>query len=273
MYKGTSREKQAVDIPKMYWGIDWNPGYDGLFDGQNVLVSAGVGWYTAWDNDEWFGYPRMPEQSNEVFVDSGGFQATARWRGNYPYTIGKYFNWATQMDADYVAGPDLACEPSLGHSSVEERVIKTVAMHREAKRVYETGDWDFQFVPVLQGFEPEHYELCSDLFQRFGLSESYMAIGTVCKRKDTDAIHETLCTLENRFPNAEWHMFGLTKYAWKDERFWGRFRSADTAAWNFGASTTEEKMQAGESYIEDIESIRDDIATEMSQPTLGCYSV
>jgi hypothetical protein len=249
-----------MNPPDMYYGMDWNPGYDGVFDDQHILVSAGVTWYST--NREWFDTMTLPDDYDGLFVDSGGFQATARWNLSYPYTVGMYFNHAEQLGADYVAGPDYACEPGLHHSSTGERVLKTAAAHREAKRVYDEGEWSFEFVPVLQGWDVKDYRKCIRLYRDFDLLEDYMALGTVCKRDNTDEIHDVLRMCERELPDTDWHMFGLTKRAWRELRFWGRFESADTAAWNWGGCTTDEKMELGREYIRGIESIRERIRTQ-----------
>jgi hypothetical protein len=175
-----------------------------------------------------------------------------------------YFNFAEQIGADYVAGPDFACEPNLHHSSVDERMLHTAAMHKTALRVYDTGRWSFDFVPVLQGYEPDDYRRCADLFRDYGIDADYMALGTVCKRQRPDKVHEALRVAERSFPDAEWHMFGLTLDAWRDRRLWGRFRSADTAAWNWGCSTTAEKMEKAVSYQEKVNAIRSEIEGQMT---------
>jgi hypothetical protein len=250
----------GIMSPRMYYGMDWNPGYNGTFDGEGILVSAGVAWYS--NDHDWFTNLQLPENYDGLFVDSGGFQAASRWGLQYPYSIGAYFNYAEQLGADYVAGPDFACEPSLHASSTEERMLKTAAAHRTAKRYYDRGDWSFQFVPVLQGWEVSDYRRCIRLYDDYGLTTDYMALGTVCKRSDTDEIHNVLRVCEKYLPGTDWHMFGLTKRAWKEQRFWGRFRSADTAAWNWGASTTVEKEQMGREYIEEINRIKRQMNTQ-----------
>jgi len=247
-----------MKAPKMYYGVSWNGGLEDTFEDDGILVSAGVAWYTD-KNSDWFGSFRIPDKRDGLWVDSGGFQATRKWGTEYPFTVGECFNWAEQVVADYVATPDIACEPSLDSSTVDERVVKTVSNTVEATNLYQDGQWSFELVPVLQGFTVEDYRKCATMFEMYGLDTEYQAIGTVCKREDTDEIHRVLSLLEDRFPDAEWHMFGLTKRAWKDRRFWGRFRSADTAAWNWGCSDTAEKMEKATGYIADIDAIRDDI--------------
>jgi hypothetical protein len=116
---------------------------------------------------------------------------------------------------------------------------------------------------VLQGYYPEQYEWCIERFESEGFIRDYMAIGTVCKRDSVDAIHSVLSTIERKLPNTEFHMFGMTLNAWKDRRLHGRFRSADTAAWNWGGGPISEKKQLLKEYSAKVDAIR----TRMRQQT------
>jgi len=175
-----------------------------------------------------------------------------------PYSWREYFDWCESVGANYAALPDFACEPGLHLSSVWDRVYHTVLSHVEALWVYDRHDYSFTPLPVLQGWDPEDYRLCARWFRSQGLVREYMAIGTVCKRKGTDEICDVLSVLETELPNTEFHLFGATLNAWKDDRLAGRFRSSDTAAWNWGASDTEDKKRLYREYREKVENTRRD---------------
>ena len=239
--------------PTTYYCQDTIGSYDGMFDGENVLVSAGLAWNNPGD-----GFTLNVPDAKSLFVDSGGFQATTGWNLRYPYNPANYFAWAESVGADYVALPDFACEPSLHYSPVRERVLRTAGLHVRAMQEYEEYGYSFTPVPVLQGYEPAHYEECARLYADYGLATDYMAIGTVCKRKGTDSIAEVLSVLEQHYPGAEWHLFGATINVYKDDRLSGRFRSTDTAAWNWGADSKEHKKELFADYKKRVESLKTD---------------
>lgn len=174
------------------------------------------------------------------------------------YSWRSYFRWAESIGADYVALPDYACEPSLHPTDPFDRVFHSVLDQWDAYQVYRAGDYDFQPVPVLQGWTPREYRLCARWMDAQGLRTDYAAVGTVCKRGSTDAICDVLSALEAEWPDTEWHLFGATLNAWKDDRLAGRFRSADTAAWNWGASSTEDKKRLYREYQQKVDATRRD---------------
>lgn len=221
------------------------------FADKNMMLSGGMVWNIGSD-----GFSFTVPECRNLFVDSGGFQATQAWDMSYPYEPKQLFEWAESIGADYVAAPDFACEPELHESSVEHRMARTVEEHAYAYSQYDSGDYSFDLIPVLQGYYKDQYERCVDWFEREGLIRDYMAIGTVCKRDSVDEIDTVLEAVQSKLPNVEWHMFGMTLNAWKDRRIWGRFRSADTAAWNWNGGTIEEKKELLRKYDATVSDIQ-----------------
>ncbi len=235
----------------MFYAVGHTRG-TGCLEGENVLLSAG----TAYGLTTRHGFNiHVPDDPENVIVDSGGFQAVTRWGLEYPYTWEDYFEWAESVGADYAALPDFACEPELHASTPSDRIYHSVLNQWEAIQVFNRGDWNFQPLPVLQGYTPEDYRRCCDMMRQNDLLRDYMAVGTVCKRDSIDSIHSVLSALEGEIPHVEFHLFGLTLQAWKDRRLWGRFRSADTAAWTWGVSK-DDRDEAYEKYNIRVNEIR-----------------
>lgn len=249
-------------------------------DGEPVLVSAGVAW-----NNPGEGFTlEPPEDPESLFVDSGGYQVTVHFGGEYPYSPEELFEYAEEIGADYVAGMDWACEDAESLAClyddlepedilpVEERLQRTVDKQIEQLEVYESREWPFEFVPAVQGLEPDQYRWCARQLRLHDLARPYMAIGTVCKREDPDGILEVVEVLEEELPATEWHLFGATKEIWNDRRFRTRFASADSHAWAMKTpedewtKDNEDKKRAFEHWSADIEAIRDEMA---EQSTLG----
>lgn len=240
---------------EMFYCCDNTLNTTDAFADRCMMLSGGMVWNIG-DTD---GFNFTVPRCREMFVDSGGFQATAAWDMSYPYPPADLFAWADGIGADYVAAPDFACEPELHESSVEHRVERTVEEHAFAVHQYDNDDYDFELVPVLQGYEPEQYDYCIDRFEQEGLIRDYMAIGTVCKRDSVDDINRVVSVVERRLPDVDLHMFGMTLNAWKDRRLWGRFRSADTAAWNWGGGSIQEKKELLAEYSSKVDGIRSEM--------------
>ena len=245
-----------MNKPHMFWGIDNTLNSTDAFENRRGMLSAGMV-YTC-DNQWRYTVPKC----KELFVDSGGFQVTARWDLEYPYSVETLFEYAERVGADYLAAPDYACEPELHDSTVSNRIGMTVEGHAQAMALYEDREWSFQLVPVLQGYEVEDYEHCIDWFESEGMIRDYMAVGTVCKRDRVKSIHNVLQAIKRKLPDVDLHMFGMTLNAWKDRRLWGQFKSADTAAWNWGCGTQEEKKRALKEYEQKINRIETAIAVQ-----------
>jgi tRNA-guanine family transglycosylase len=248
--------------------MDTVGGYDGTFDDEHVLLSAGVAYRNPGAGT--FNL-HAPENPASVMVDSGGFQAATRWTGvkaaerglpgRFPYSAKELHDWAASdtVDADIVAGMDIACEdgrelydPDAGLNfpgDYRDRMLESFEMQKHQRAVYETGDYDHDFMPVIQGNRLEDYEDFISLMQSEGL-DSYdtLAIGTVCKRDDLDEILDVVELVRDYYPDKYLHLFGATLNIWRDQRFAGLFDSTDTAAWNWGASSKAEKKEFYEQY-------------------------
>lgn len=268
--------------PEMYY-VKSTLGTQPWLQQSNVLLSAGVAWRNPGE-----GFTlEPPSETESLFVDSGGFQATAHFYGEYPYSPTDLFEYAERVGADYVAGMDFAAESAealaQSYNDLEaddippagERIEKSVEKQVEQAEVYESGDWGFEFVPVVQGLNVADYRWCARKLREMNLACEYMAIGTVCKRQSVDGILDVLTVCEEELPATDWHLFGATKEVWKDRRFWGRFRSADTHAWAMkspdGSWTSDksEKEEAWEHYADSIGSLKSKMESQSTLDGVG----
>jgi queuine/archaeosine tRNA-ribosyltransferase len=221
-------------------------------------------------------------------VDSGGFQSATRWigaerggqgTGRYPYSATELHDWAERVGADIVAGMDIACEDAaaLFEASTEkfetldealetfcwpgpyeQRVQMSLRQQRWQYDAYREGDYSHKFMPVVQGQHPDEYAAFCDWLVDAGLGETdWLGIGTVCKREQRDEILAVVRTVRERFPDKRIHLFGATKTIFSDERFYGLFDSADTAAWHWGASSRRAQRRALKQYVASIEDALD----------------
>ncbi|WP_302083039.1 DUF7221 family queuine tRNA-ribosyltransferase-like protein [Salinibaculum rarum] len=242
----SSTAQQGLSPPNFFWVFSESGPIDCLPSNLNVLVSAGV----AWENSsaDKFGTVWTPRSPDNVFIDSGGYQAVSRWGGEYPYSPTELFEYASQMGAEYVATMDLVCDPNVESDlSSTERIEQTVENTTEVVAAYEASstNYDFQLVPVIQGWKPREYLECVDAFRDRGLIREYMGIGSVARKHANDEIHEILTRLNNNLPSTDFHLFGAKLSIVRDHRFWGQFESCDSAAWRFRPSELgRDKMYA-----------------------------
>lgn len=238
-----------------------------MFNGENVLASAGVAYRNPGSNK--FSL-HIPENPASLMIDSGGFQAATRWNGaqagekglpgRYPYSVQELHRWAESIGADIVAGRDVACERAVelfdfnaGHvwpGHYKERLHDSLKNQIRQQRIYEANHYSHDLCPVVQGLQPEEYEHFIQEMDRAGLLEyDRLAVGTVCKRSDLDEILSVLLAIHQYISSSKWvHLFGATLNVRKDPRFDGLYDSTDTAAWNYGADSKQHKKKLFAGY-------------------------
>ena len=225
--------------PRMYY-VCTTLGAQEWLNRHHVLVSAGVAWRNP-NSEEGFDI-YVPEEPATLLIDSGGFQAAAYFGDDYPYTARELFDWAEEVGADYVAGMDWLCSPAEDLASkkgsldaddiapIPDRIEWSIEQQIKQDRVYKDGDWSFELMPSVQGHEPEDYQYCARRLKEAGVARPYMGLGSI-KGQKKDKVREILSACREELPHTAFHLFGATRFIWKDPDFWGDFISGDTHAW------------------------------------------
>jgi hypothetical protein len=170
-----------------YFGLNprWDM-YKFLPQGINVMYSS-AGF---WDDDarEWR-RKRFKRSFGLKFLDSGGYLMLLRY-GYYPFSVVNYANLVARLKPDFYATMDYACEPDLVDTSkvrlrtVEARIRATV------DNAEGLAEWEShlsgRMVPVIQGYTLAQYESCINLYNERGLIRDYMAVGSMCQRRNND---------------------------------------------------------------------------------------
>lgn len=250
----------------MHFCMDTVGTYDGMFNGEHVLVSAGL----AYRNPGSGFTIHIPDEPASIMVDSGGFQAATRWNGAiasskgfagpHPYTPTELHEWADSIGADCVAGMDVAAgrfediyDYEQGHvppKSHRQRMLRSFELQKRQHRQFQTNEYNHALMPVIQGQSPDEYEEFIGLLQSAGLDQyDRIAIGNA-KRATRDDILHIASVVRDYYPDKHIHLFGGTLSIWKDDRFDGLYDSMDTSVWNYGASSKAEKKECYEHYAE-----------------------
>lgn len=117
-----------------------------------------------------------------VALDSAGFVAMVRYRG-YPWALDQYVALAGSFPWDWWAAPDFCCEPQVAADRAEvlERVRATAAKLAWTNAL--AADQGVgPCLPVLQGWRPDDYVRCADLFGRFMTLPRLVGLGSMCRR-------------------------------------------------------------------------------------------
>jgi hypothetical protein len=266
----TPPKTNETDAPQMHYCIDTIGSYDGLFDNENVLVSAGLAYRNP--GSDLFNI-HVPENPAHLIVDSGGYQVATRWngeqackrglQGQYPYTPAELHEWGDEIGADVVAGMDVACDPTLeifdfskGHIRVrdyKDRMVKAREYQARQRPVFERNDYGHDFMPIIQGNTPEEYEEFIQWMATERLDQyNKIAVGTL-KGSNHDEILDIVLTVRDYFPNKWVHLCGASLNVYKDPRFDGLFDSSDTSVWNWGAKSKSHKKELFANYRGKVE--------------------
>lgn len=178
-----------------------------------------------------------PGHLHSVCLDSGGFTAARRW-GEYPWTVRQYAEWARQTAGDYpldfVAVMDYACERGVSREVYATNAQRIAATVESAARCLEEPG--LPWLPVVQGWTPQEYAACVDLYRRRGVALDYAGLGTMCGRKASDAVG-VLLGLRADFPGTRYHVFGMGLRVLADDGAASVVRSWDSYAWNWGTGS------------------------------------
>lgn len=131
---------------------------------------------------------------------------------------------------EWAAPMDWMCEPFIVEKtglSVREHQERTVTNYLELR---DHGP----FVPVLQGWALDDYEVCVGLYASVGVdltAEPVVGVGSVCRRQSTAEIGRIMQTLHSA--GIACHGFGVKK---EGLARYGRYlASADSMAWSYTA--------------------------------------
>jgi hypothetical protein len=131
---------------------------------------------------------------------------------------------------DFAAPMDWMCEPfilRLTGLTVEEHQRRTVKNYIRLLADAPNLPW----LPVLQGWTLPDYMRCLEMYRAEGITETYMGLGSVCRRQNTKEVTDIINALADT--GVEPHGFGVKITGLKNAGH--RMRSADSMAWSFGA--------------------------------------
>lgn len=151
-------------------------------------------------------------------LDSGGFTELSMY-GEWRTTACQYNAAVWRYDQEignleWASICDMMCEPEqLARTglSVREHQRRTIASFQELQDLWPGPDYDVPYIPVLQGWEPEDYQRCVDMYYDAGvdLSQCFLVgVGSICRRQATAEIDVILSTIQRHDPEIPLHAFG-----------------------------------------------------------------
>lgn len=185
------------------------------------------------------GRKSFPRATCDWALDSGGFTELTmhgKWQLPPPQYVDLVRRFSSEIGRMQWAAPnDWMCEPVM-----MERTGLTVAMHQRltVDNLIELRSIapDVHFIPVLQGWEPDDYARCIEMYDQRGIhlsDEPVVGVGTVCRRQGAVEAVQVFDRIEREMRGLRLHGFGFKVLGLSQLQ--SRMMSSDSLAWSFRA--------------------------------------
>ena len=173
---------------------------------------------------------------NDWIMDNGAFSQISS-DGDYSVSISEYASkikrWSSCGNLLAAVSQDFMCEPEIltkCRATVREQQFKTCDRYHKLLNQLENVVY---LLPVLQGWHPEDY--LSHLAMYDFAPNSWVGVGSVCRRQRSAAIEQIVGAIKNMRPDLRLHLFGVKTSALSFPLLHHWIYSADSAAWSYAA--------------------------------------
>lgn len=189
------------------------------------------------------GRKSFPRAICDWALDSGGFTELSM-HGEWRLSPSEYVSMVRMFSAEigmmrWAAAQDWMNEPVMLKKTgltVEKHQRRTVDNIVELRML----DPSLPFVPTLQGWEPDDYARCIEMYDRAGIDlakEPVVGVGSVCRRQGTDDAVRVFDAIARAMPNLRLHGFGFKVLGLSQLQ--SRMVSSDSLAWSFRARRSD----------------------------------
>lgn len=177
-------------------------------------------------------------------LDSGAFTEISRL-GHYAHSVNQYAELIKRFQPngclqaavaqDYMCEPFILKKTSLSTQEHQKRTVENyVQLCNKISDTY--------VMPVLQGYAPEDYVACIELYGPLLRPNAWVGVGSVCKRNTRiQDIFQLLYAIQQNRPDLRLHGFGLKKSALEDDFIRNALHTSDSMAWCYAARKTGER--------------------------------
>lgn len=189
------------------------------------------------------GRKTLPRAAAEWALDSGAFSELSLY-GQWRTTVREYHRAVRRYDDEigklsWAAPLDLMCEPDMLSKtglSVAEHQRRTVDNFVELQELWDGKTYDNPYMPVIQGWLPDDYLRCVDMYEARGIDLTQypiVGVGSVCRRQASSQIDTVISAILRRDPDMPLHAFGVKAGGLK---IYGRkILTCDSLAWSYQA--------------------------------------
>lgn len=180
---------------------------------------------------------KFPRAISDWCGDSGGFTECSMYGGWTQSPRDYAEEWKVYRAEigrlQWIAPQDWMCEPVVLEKTgktVEEHQRLTIENYLELKSIAP----EMPFIPVLQGWNPDDYLRCVDMYHAAGINLAAcdtVGLGTICRRQATKGVESLIFRLHSA--GIPIHAFGMKFGGFS--RCWDIIKSADSLAWSYTA--------------------------------------
>ena len=177
----------------------------------------------------------------QIMLDSGAFHVLQRkvslseylsWLNQYIEFVNKHidlFDWIVTADVPCDSRPDVKVQKLPNRTKIELTIDNTL-------RIIDKISDPRKFMIVVQGYTPEEYAYCCELYRRYGVITARVGVGSLCIRKYSEnavqEIKQILETIREHLPSwVKLHAFGLNIRFLRHKEIRSLLNSSDSNSW------------------------------------------
>ena len=245
-----------------------------------VLVS-----YTTLDQETLECIKLLKEHKIEVMLDSGAFHTLQHkipldqylsWLNEYVEFVNSHidlFDWIVTADIPCDSRPDTSIQQLPNRRKIEMTIDNTLYI---IDRIEDPR----KFMIVIQGYHPEEYAFCCELYKRYGIVTARVGVGSLCIRKYSEngvqEVKQILETVKQNLPGwVKLHAFGLNIRFLKHEEIFRLIHSSDSAAYaqTYARFGRVKLFDPATGTVKEIDVVRNGIVQEVGPLTIWFWNI
>lgn len=180
--------------------------------------------------------------NKQWIMDSGAFSEISI-NGKYTYTVTDYLNIIYKQEPTYFITMDYMCEPFILNKTNKSVIEHQQLTCENSIKIKNSYSGKSKFIGSIQGYTKDEYISHIDMLKTQGLIEEYMAVGSICRRKNVKEIFDILKNIKKNLPSwVKIHGLGVKKTLLSKYETYDYLNSCDSMAWSFSGRYVKTKV-------------------------------
>jgi len=227
----------------------------------------------------------LKEHGVQIMLDSGAFHVLQRkvpleqylsWIDSYIEFVNKHidlFDWVVTADVPCDSRPDFLIQKLPNRRKIELTIDNTL---RIIDRIVDPR----KFMIVVQGYSPEEYAFCCELYKRYGIVTARVGVGSLCIRKYSEnavqEVRQILETVRQHLPAwVKLHAFGLNIRFLKNRDIFRLINSSDSAAYaqTYVKYGRVKLFDPETGTVKEVDVVKNGLVQEVSKLTIWFWNI